>query len=74
MYKRQRVILFAFGRDFPHSIHLPENYNDSCVASVSYTHLDVYKRQDEYLAKIPDADDRLHLRTPSNDSGPGGCR
>lgn len=27
-----RVILFAFGRDFPCSIHLPENYNESCVA------------------------------------------
>ncbi len=27
-----RVILFAFGKDFPNNIHLPENYNDRCVA------------------------------------------
>jgi len=27
-----RVILFAFGKDFPYSIHLPENYDDNCIA------------------------------------------
>jgi 4-alpha-glucanotransferase len=27
-----RVVLFAFGDDFPHSIHLPHHYGKNCVA------------------------------------------
>ena len=35
------------------------SYSSSSISTVSYTHLDVYKRQDVYMVALRDADGTL---------------